>query len=467
VEDFLHKFSEERSKLLASNFSKYIVARCWEKMHRRITHWFSRSTIRNFFFVNEVYLKEKFKSCEFTSYVRHDSALAGLLKGVVHGENVLEILKRLCPDHKMLPDIGKLVTAFELIRVPPETSAKRTSGTGWYTEATCYEFHKLYVCSLTAYANSLRILSKAHADLESLQNANITPKARITIEKLSNKLPHLFEQVWTCIHMLWRITDSRILRHHLRLLLACHYLPSPTKIGVPSENKAFGRITQELGLELGPESRGQHEVNPLVNAGQAEDDERSDSEEFNSMLEFPNLDKSFMRWTQLQVAFRVGQDILTSKPVLSSSILPKLEISIVTARYPSNLDREMEPWDALLRSQHLNFPQDFDREAAILAIQAQITSRIGQSCLPIFQRFQVPDFLPSFPGHLHCDMVLPLLARLAQDPVSSNALGHLAKVQLPLYNVIHHLHGLSSISMILSFRYHSSVVPCAGTRCVI
>jgi hypothetical protein len=250
-------------------------------------------------------------------------------------------------------------------------------------------------------------------------------------------------------------------------LLACHYLPSPTKTGVPSENKAFGRITQELGLELVLESHGQPEVNPLVNTGQAEDDERSDNEEFNSMLEFPNLDKLFMRWTQLQVAFRVRQDILTSKPVLSSSILQKLEISIVTARYPSDLDREMKPWDALLRSQHLNFPQNFDCEATIRTIKTQITSRIGQSCLPIFQRFQVLDFLPPFPGNLHCNMVLPLLTSLAQDPVSSNALKCLAKVQLPLYNVIHHLHGLSSISMVLSFRYHSSVVQCAGTHCII
>ena len=140
---------------------------------------------------------------------------------------------------------------------------------------------------------------------------------------------------------------------------------------------------------------------------------------------------------------------------------------IVTARYPSDLDRKMEPWDVLLRSQHLNFPQNFDCEATIRTIKTQITSRIGQSCLPIFQRFQVLDFLPPFPGNLHCNMVLPLLTSLAQDPVSSNALKCLAKVQLPLYNVIHHLHGLSSISMVLSFRYHSSVVQCAGTHCII
>jgi hypothetical protein len=62
--------------------------------------------------------------------------LAGLLMTKENDEDVLDILKRLCPDCEKLPDLGKLVAAFMLMRKSLETNAKRTPGTGWYTKAT-------------------------------------------------------------------------------------------------------------------------------------------------------------------------------------------------------------------------------------------------------------------------------------------------------------------------------------------
>ncbi len=116
--------------------------------------------------------------------------------------------------HKVLPDLGKLVTAFKSIRASPGTSTTRTPGTsatqtpgtgatqtpgmgatqtpgtsatqtpgtGPYTWAICYEFHKFFVSSLIAYGNSLHILSRVHSELGALQKANITPKAQSLID---------------------------------------------------------------------------------------------------------------------------------------------------------------------------------------------------------------------------------------------------------------------------------------------
>jgi hypothetical protein len=120
----------------------------------------------------------------------------------------------------------------------------------------------------------------------------------------------------------------------------------------------------------------------LVDPGQAEADEEEQSEEFKTMLDICNLDLSFMRWMQLQVAYRIGQDILTSKAVLSVSILPKLDISTVTAGYPSGTNCEMEPWDALLRSQHFHFLQGFDVEAAINMIKEKSRFPLVHPAIP-------------------------------------------------------------------------------------
>ena len=428
LEDFLHKFSEERSKLLAANFSKYIVARCWEKMHRRITHWFSRVSIRAFFLVNEKIFLDRFSGCRFEFVMRQDSMLAGLLMHKENDVNVLDILKRLCPDNVPLPNVAKLVDAFKSTTASPETSKNCTPGTGWYTKATCRDFHRLFVSSLIAYGNSLRILSRAHSELKALQRINTTSKVQRAIDQLQEKLPNFAEHVWKCVYLVWRITDSCILRHHIKLLGFCNCLPHPSKDQAIAESSVFGNLTKEWELEAVDELEDGEAFDELQ-AMACEDEE---SEEFTSMLDLKHLDQSFTRWMQLQVAYRVGQAILTSKPVLSVSILSKLDISIVTARYPSGVNCEMEPWDVLLRSQHLHFPQGFNVEAAIETIKREVRGRINQSCNPIFQKFQSPDFLPIFSGNLHCEMILALLIKLTQleSSITSNALGCFAHWQV-------------------------------------
>lgn len=354
--------------------------------------------------------------------------LAGLLMNKENDVNVLDILKRLCPDNVLLPNLAKLVDAFESTIASPETSKNHTPRTGWYTKATCRDFHKLFVSSLIAYGNSLRILSRAHSELKALQRINTTLKVQRAIDRLQEKLPNFAELVWKCVYLVWRITDSCILRHHFKLLGFCNCLPHPSKDQAIAESRVFGNLTKEWELKAVDGLEDSKAFDP-PQAMACEDEE---SEEFKSMLDLKHLDQSFKRWMQLQVAYRVGQAILTSKSVLSVSILPKLDISIVTARYPSGVDREMEPWDALLRSQHLHFPQGFDVEATIETIKREVRGRINTSCNPIFQKFQPPDFLPIFSGNLHCELILALLIKLTQleGSITSNALGCFAHWQV-------------------------------------
>jgi len=432
----IHKFSKEKSKLLAENFSKYIVACCWEKMHRQITHWFSRIGIRSFFLVNRDRLLDHFRTCESIPSTRQDSMLCHFLKE--KEKDILDILSRLCPYHKLLPDLGKLVATFESIRASPEmsatrtpgTSATRTPGTGLYTWAICYEFHKLFVSSLIAYGNSLHILSRVHSELGALQKANITPKAQSLIDRLKEKLPNLFEQVLKCVYLVWRITNSHILRHHFKLLQTCHCLSFLSKAEAVPESTVFGCLTRELKLEAVIELEDGNVFNPEP----VEGDNESDDEEFTSILDIFHLDKSFMKWMQLLVAYHVGQNILTSKSAISASILQKLNISPVTAIQPSGVDREMEPWDELLKSRHLHFSQDLNVNIIIEAIKNEVKTRPGESCHNIFRKFQLQVFQPDFPGKLHCKMILAVLAQHAQDPVTSSTLGCLAQVWLSLHS---------------------------------
>lgn len=91
IEDFLHKFSnKEKSKSLTENFSKYIVACCWEKMHRQITHWFPWVAIQSFFLVNRDCLLDHFRTCEFIPSTWQDSMLGHFLKE--KEKDVLDIL---------------------------------------------------------------------------------------------------------------------------------------------------------------------------------------------------------------------------------------------------------------------------------------------------------------------------------------------------------------------------------------
>jgi hypothetical protein len=352
-------------------------------------HWSSRASVESLFRVTEQNLLERFDDCKPSQPVRRDSMLAALLKGKeTNDENVVDLLTQLCPRSEFLPNISKLTAAFDASEDDP--------GTGWYRGDTCYEVHKLIISSLIAYANALRIVQKVNTQLEDKREAAIIKRP-----ERQSKLKDGMEQLFRCSHLLWRITSSNILRHHLKLLKTTHWLYHPTISDAKLPSKVYGELAQ---YEL---SEG------LV------EDEQEQSEEFRSMKDIPNLDKSFLRWMQLQVAHRIGQDILSPVRGASQALLQKVKISIVTVKHPQGQDREMEPWVEMLRKLH--FPEKFDMEGAINAIKKAISD--DKYTDSIFKKFRKsPNFnLTEFPGNLHCEVLLGLLMKYYQDYVGQDS----------------------------------------------
>ncbi len=379
-------------------------------------HWSSRAIVESLFQVTKQGLLERFDDCKPSQPVWRDSMLGALLKGKeTNDENVVDLLTQFCPHSEFHPNISKLTAAFDASEEDP--------GTGWYQGDTCYEVNKLIISSLIAYANALHIIHKVNMQLEDKREGAIIPER----PELQSKLKDGMEQLFRCSHLLWRITSSNILRHHLKLLKTTHWLYHPTISDAKPSSKVYGELVQ-------------YEVSEgLV------EDEQEQTEEFRSMKDIPNLDKSFLRWMQLQVAHRIGQDILSPVRDTSQTILQKVKISVVTVKHPQGQDCEMEPWVELLRKLH--FPEKFDVEGAIDAIKEAI--RDNKYTDSIFKKFRKsPDFnLTEFPGNLHCEVLLALLMKYYQDYVrqDSTTLRLLAQVWLPLccYS-IHHLKGLYS-----------------------
>jgi len=183
-------------------------------------HWFSYKVVQVLGRVTGKSLQELFDKAVqdrvFSLSIREDSMLGGLLIGNNLSSNVQDLLNRLCPFPDFIPDVSKLVTAFNNARTPKGLA--RTPGLGWYTKTTCFEFHKLLLSTIIAYRNSLRIFKRYKKD------------------------PTCAQQVWESGYLLWRIADSRILRHHLKLLNVCQWLPYPARGLTPDPNKLLGYI---------------------------------------------------------------------------------------------------------------------------------------------------------------------------------------------------------------------------------
>jgi hypothetical protein len=269
---------------------------------------------------------------------------------------------------------------------------KRTPGLGWYSKTTCFEFHKLLVSALIANSDALLRFRSVEMKLakESCKNPELNvashSKGRmslVTLEEAGDCAQHL----WECGYLLWRISDSRMLRHHLRLLDTDCWLIMPTRSFASGLQILTGRSRQEgdrrenQGVDNREDYRGDDEANQEdKNQDNVKEDDDDQSEEFWRMKELPltrktrddhasNLDTVFLRWMQLLVNHWIAQDILTSPHVLPPNILQNLNISILDVKYPLGSDRKMEPWETVLKDLQPDLPTSFDVQAAIDTIE--------------------------------------------------------------------------------------------------
>jgi len=281
------------------------------------------------------------------------------------------IIKEFCPYPEFHPNLSILVTTFwDMMEANGPTGSKRTPGLGWYSKRTCFEFHKLLVSALVAYANAL------------LRFHSVTSKLKrgsdVEIADLKKQQPVLAQQLWKCGYLLWRIAESRILCHHLKLLDATLYLITPTRSTAPGRNIFTG-----TGPGEGVDEREEKVDQKADDETNVEEDDDDQTEEFWRMKELPvpheaedpdipNLDAPFLRWMRLQASHWIAQDLLMSPQVLPKAISQRLQIFTVKVKFPSDADRKMESWETVLMDLEQDFPNRFNVRDTIATIKEQI-----------------------------------------------------------------------------------------------
>ena len=393
-------------------------------MFWRVTHWSSRANFRWLIKVDSKKVIASYNQClragKFTPSRRNDLMLAGLLMGRPGEESVRDLIKWLSPFSDFYPAISKLVRTYNEKKAPKGSERRM----GWYMEDTCIEVHKLLISAVVAYTNALRIF-----------------------KRLQRKQVDYADQLWQAAYLLWRISDSQILHHHLRLLNFANELAYPIR-GM-DQNLArdldvlYGYITAEGHVKV--DNSGDHreaeanenedgngndnnenknkdknnknnkngedgEDDNNKNKGEGEDD---DQIEECLIITDPDLEKTYLRWIQLHATYWKAQDIVVSS--LDHPTSPEnYEISVVKAKYPLGKDRKMLNWTTLIRS--LSLP-NLNPEIVIATIKMQILLCIKEwNCHPIFKKYKGKKCNPRyFTGNLHAEVLLALILLELQD----------------------------------------------------
>ena len=277
-------------------FSKYLVARCWPKMKRRIDSWSSRGYIYELSKIPETGLKGRVSisagkiSTSFTD--RHNDDLVELVDEMVQDGEMERVIMR---------PSGHSEWDFTLIT---------SSGSCTYDVTTCFIFHQLLISTLRAYGIALRALAKAQR----------TAEAKNVVGEKVKRMKHLVEKsnnVWICGILLSKIASSRMLRQHL---MACRgFLHIPT-YGFRDDYKTFS--TQEDG-----DGSNWNNVNDLDESAVEDLDLRGDEE----------LDEVFLNWVRLQASYWLNLSTLSRRFGSSNPTYPVPEIFLLAMKHPMDL----------------------------------------------------------------------------------------------------------------------------------
>jgi hypothetical protein len=200
-----------------SDFSRYLVASCWKKMRKRVTHWTSLGFLYILGKLDEAQLQKMF-----------DDHHAVLQTSPRTDTRLFEELHRLSTSSKDGVDmLSQIMQCYPMSASEPQSTLKpermiealgqlqgqkqTKDSLGAYTKDTCYEFHQLLIATIFCYGRMLRHFNLCHGCRD---------------KKGCELLAHNILQVST---LLWRIAYSRMLFHHLSLLQAGAFLDLPTQ----------------------------------------------------------------------------------------------------------------------------------------------------------------------------------------------------------------------------------------------
>jgi len=383
-------------------FAKYLVARCWKRMHQRIIHWSSQNFIWQLSQVTEEDLRKV-----FSSYVtppqstaapnRSNFALGSMLIGMERDGQIESFIMEPCGHPELRSEkLTKLVGAFRevisesgKIDLPPQKD-----WLGVYNETTCFEFHQLLIATLLAYGKGLDALK----EVDGKTGKDLAPK---------------YQQVWICSCLLWRIAFSKMLRHHLAILSKGDWLRLPI-----NNQDMLTRCQLYTGFAR---QGGNGVVLQEENDDIGGEDDVVDQYECMSWYHVngAKLARVLLEWIRLQVSHWAALDFI-SATACSPTVPEGLKISLLAVEYPQlTHELEMEPWKTTVHNLFARLPvgsSSFNLNLNAEAVIETIAKHINEQEMPpsgntIFRAFKDDTKPIKFDGNVHCEAILASLVK--------------------------------------------------------
>lgn len=271
------------------HFSQYLVASCWPKIYKRVTHWastgfryfLSRYTTRDLSLMYDAGFPEK--DLEDLPK-RRDVALAEYFLEV----KTLGLLESIMKEH---PNPALRTLQFPHLTAAFEKVVSSTTAVHIYNRETCWEFHQFLVALLSAYT----------ATLEALRRGPTKP---------------LGLMVYNLTVVFWKVARSQILLIHLRTLDGA-IDTELVNLGMPNDGhkliyKTIFSLTGGINVEGEEQQDGEDKED-----GEGLDDEES---AYDDLLEETKFVQSgsraatsdvYLRWFGLLSAHMESLDRLT------------------------------------------------------------------------------------------------------------------------------------------------------------
>jgi len=404
VDRVWHKKHKSISNLMPK-FTKYIVARSWEKMDRRMRHWASRGFLSYLVAVEENALRSVVEPTVTLS--RNDTTLSSKLLSM-EDKDLTSIMKN-CPNATMHPTITSLLTACRDMRSypKPERWVKSEDGSedrsGLYTRDTCFEFHQLLISTLVSYKAGLRKLRKAYGKYwknPGVQNLR--------------EMVGCAKEVWKYGSLLWKIAYSQMLKDHLSVLHRKGWLMLPVK--KERDDDEAGR-DDEGGDEGGRDDGDEHQ------GGKIEDEEFLTIS--NILLSDRKcIDKAFVEWIRLQVDRWQAPRKMTS--FVKRTRTPPTKLTLLAVKHPEPMptNEAIEPWRNTIKDICARTRNQYQAMEVIRVLEDRITTGLKPEVhLRIFDKFDsnLPETAP-YNYAPHCEAVLGCLSKFHPCVAGNDAL---------------------------------------------
>jgi hypothetical protein len=312
-----------------------MVVASWEKMHRRVTHIYSRDMLSILVTLTPQNMQSIFKAFapKMKLSLRRDSSLAATLVSLDEQEALERVLDVHLQGYQASMEsqpggIKSLVEAFQTT-----LSSQPQEGMGAYNEKTCFPFHLLLVATITGFTESLVSLYKAstvkddeYAQLVGATSAEDHEYAQLVGAARAADRQKYAQHVVQFGRLLRHIAYSQMLTLHLELLEAGNFLRTPSK----AHSDRMGKSA------------------PGDGGGKDEDkDDEDEDDEVAEELRQSEKDKAvtFRRWIQLLVSYWAAIDTLAK----FSTHQGTKDANITLIHVRGELDRKMAPWDATIR----------------------------------------------------------------------------------------------------------------------